>query len=350
MGSYSKLKSVIPQRVSKTMKGISRFCKLGLLTTMLGMMALPAMAVQQAPEEVIDRIIAIVNNDIILLSEIERTLIPYIKNIKGRRLPQETEGMMISRARDDIRDNLINEKLITQKATGSGIMVDEEEVNAALEQMKKSMLYSEEKFRAFLHEMGYTTDDYRQQIRNQILKSKLLRQEIKSKTVVTTEEIKDYYQKHREEFAPGTQYHLKHIIMQITKDADPAKRETIREKMEEVHRQIQDGAPFESLAKEYSQSSFADVGGDLGLFSEADLSPELKEPIIRTREGEITPVIETDSGYQIFYIQAVIKNDGSLNDDVSDTIREKLYNEKLDEKFNSWINQLRDSSHIKIIE
>jgi peptidyl-prolyl cis-trans isomerase SurA len=310
-----------------------------------------AMAEEQVPDEVaVDRVVAIVNNDIILLSDVKKALVPYVKNIKERGLPEKTEEMMLTRAHEDIFDNLINEKLTVQKAAELGITADEKEVNAALEQMKTSMLYSDEAFRSFLDETGYTIEEYREQIKNQILKSKLLRQEIKSKTVVTTEEVEAYYQTSRAEFAAGTQYHLKHIIMQVPKDADAGGKADIRKKMEEIRQKIKAGAPFESMAEQYSQSSFANVGGDIGRFAEDDLSDELKETIISTKEGEITPVIETEMGYQIFYIQAVITNDGSLNDDVADKIREKLYNEKLDEKFNAWIKQLRDSADIKIIQ
>jgi peptidyl-prolyl cis-trans isomerase SurA len=329
---------------------ISGMRRAGFLITGVILAAMITTAKPSAAEEIVDRIVAIVNNDIILQSEVNRALAPYIKNIKERGLPGQTEEMMLSRAHEDIFNNLINEKLTTQKAAELGIVADDKEVNAALEQMKTSMLYSEEAFQSFLKETGLTADEYRIQIKNQILKSKLLRMEIKSKTVVTSEEIEAYYQKSRDEFVSGTQYHLKHIIMQVPKGAGPEEKAAVRAKIEEIHQKIKEGTPFESMAEQYSQSSFANAGGDIGSFAENDLADELKETIIRTGEGDITPVMETNMGYQIFYIQSIIKSDGSLNDDVAEKIREKLYNEKLDEKFNVWIKELRDSADIKIIE
>ncbi len=338
------------QRFVGAIKGSGRFHLFWLLAALMCSVALPALAEKELPGEIIDRIVAVVNDDIILLSDAEKAVAPYAEQIKERRLPDETEKMMLSRARKDIIDNLINEKLTTQRASELNIMIDEKEVDATLEQMKRSMLYSEEAFNDFLTETGYTLDDYRQQIKNQILKNKVLKHEIKSKIVVTNEEIDDYYQKRQDEFATGTQYHLKHIIMQVPKNADSSVKEGVRKKMEEIHRQIKDGAPFESMALQYSQSSFASVGGDLGLFAGADLSDKLKDAIINTKEGEITPVIETDMGYQIFYVQSIIENDDGLNEEVSEKIREELYNKKLDEKFSAWIKDLRDSAHIKIIQ
>ena len=304
----------------------------------------------EPPESVVDRIVAIVNNDIILQSEVEKALAPYVINIKQRGLPEDAETRILARAKKDILDSLINEKLSAQKAAELGITVGDEEVDAAMEQMKSAMFFSEEVFRSYLSETGYTLDEYREQTRNQIIKSKLLSQEIKSKVVVTREEVEDYFKKHPEEFAPGTWYHLKHIVMLTPGGMEPADRAVVREKMEEIYRQIKAGAPFEIMANQYSQSSVADKGGDLGRFTESDLAPEIKEAVINTPAGDITPVIATDFGYQIFYVQSVIKNDGSLDEDAADRIHKKLYDEKLDEKFNAWLNALRDSAHIQIIE
>ncbi|MEW6078917.1 MAG: peptidylprolyl isomerase [Thermodesulfobacteriota bacterium] len=312
--------------------------------------AMVTVAAPAAAEVVVDRIAAIVNNDIILQSEVDKAMAPYIKNIKERGLPEQTEETMLNRAHEDIFNNLISEKLVTQKAAELGIIADEKEVNAALEQMRTSKLYSDEAFQSFLKESGYTMDEYRDQIKSQILKTKLLRLEIKSKTVVTPEEVETYFQNSRDEFTAGTQYHLRHIIMQAPKGANPEDKAAVREKMEEVHRKIEEGAPFESMAEQYSQSSFASSGGDIGTFAENDLAADLKETIIRTGEGKITPVMETDVGYQIFYVQSIIKNDGSLNNEVAEKIHEKLYNEKLDEKFSAWIKELRDSADIKSFE
>jgi peptidyl-prolyl cis-trans isomerase SurA len=304
---------------------------------------------EDTSEKIVDRVVAVVNNDIILLSDVEKALAPYIKNIRERHLPGPTEAQVLSRAREEILDNLINEKLATQRASALGLAVDDGEVDAALEEMKKSMLYSDESFRAFLSESGYSLDEYREQIKNQILKSKLLRQEIRSKTVVTTEEIADYYQGRQDEFSQGTLYHLKHIIMLAPAETDAAERAAVRTKMEEIYQSLKGGAPFEALAIQYSQSSFAKDGGDLGRFAEDDLAPELKEAITTTEEGDITPIIETKLGYQIFYVASIIKNEGGLDSDLSEKIREKLYNDKMDEKFKLWIKSLRDSAHIKII-
>lgn len=348
--------SVIQRMIKRTCTGFNcRLGRIGLLVLMIGITAWPSTAwpsteKQLASENMVDRIVAIVNNDIILLSELEKALAPYIKNIKERNLPEAAEAKIMAQARKDMLDSLVNEKLGSQKAAELGIFVDDEEVNQGIAQMKKTMLFSEDAFRSYLEETGYTLDEYKEQVKNQIIKSRLLSREIKSKTVVTQDEIEAYYKAHPDEFAVGTWYHLKHIIMLTPKTAGPEVKEAVRKKMAEIHLQITTGESFENMARQYSQSSVAENGGDLGRFNENDLADDIKEPIVNTPEGDITPVIETDFGFQIFYVQSIVNQDGNLDDDARARIHKKLYDKKLDEKFNTWMNELRDSAHIKIME
>jgi len=335
-------------RVGRTPNNINRFCRAVVLTTLICIMTLPSLADEETSEEVVDRIVAIVNNDVVLLSEINRALAPYAMTIKERGVSELTEKKMLLEARAEILGNLIDEKLILQEAAEMRIEVDESDINAAMETMKQSMPYSDERFQSFLSETGFTMAEYREQIGNQIVKSRVISQAVKSKTVVTQEETEEYFQNHQEEFASGTRYHLKNIIMQ-TPAMNPEGKEAVRRKMEEIHQQIKDGAAFESMARQYSQSSFADDGGDLGLFAEDDLAPALKDAIMNTKAGDISQVIETGPGFQIFYVQSIIRDDGNLDNEAYDQIHEKLYDKKLDEKFKAWTNQLRELAHIKKI-
>ncbi len=331
-------------------KAIERFFLIGTVVIISGLFVYPSPAQQNKPEKVVDRIVAIVNNDIVLLSDIDKALVPYKMNIMQQHLPEETEKNVLAQARNEILAGLINEKLGRQQAADLGIIVSDQEVTEALDQMKQSMLYSDDAFQSYLSEIGQTVDEYRENVKNQLIKNKLLSHEVKSKIVVTREEVEHYYQDHPEEFATGTWYHLKQIVLLTPKGAEPDQREAVLAKMEEIHQQIKAGASFEDMARQYSQSSVAETGGDLGLFAENDLADTIKEAIINTAEGDITPVIETGFGYQIFYVHSVINNDGNLDDETAGRIHKKLYEKKLDDKFNAWISELRDSAHIKILE
>ena len=204
----------------------------------------PARAEDAPTGQVVDRIVAFVNNDIILQSDVDKALAPYLQQIKERQLSDIVSEQMMARAKKEILNDLINEKLITQKASEIGITVSENEINDALENMRKAMHASQEEFIKSLAGAGYTLDEYRQQIRNQILKSRLLSQEVKSRTVVTTEEIRKYYQDHKGTFPTGIRYHLKHILIVFPKDATPAEKQAVQAKIEEIYKKIKGGGIF----------------------------------------------------------------------------------------------------------
>ena len=114
--------------------------------------------------------------------------------------------------------------------------------------------------------------------------------------------------------------------------------------------EVEEGESFEVLAKTYSESPLAAEGGNLGFFKIETLSPQLQKALKGLNAGEFTPILETDQGYQIFYIQKIEVTPGKSLSEVSAEIQEKLFDEKVDKKFQSWLEDLRKRSHIKIIK
>jgi peptidyl-prolyl cis-trans isomerase SurA len=301
-----------------------------------------------ADREVVDRIVVEVNDDIVLLSELEKALAPYEKAIKERGLRPSVAQEMRYRARKDVIDELINRKLTEQKAAELGINVEPSDIDAAIEHLKDSMFYTDEDLRQAIAREGYTMKEYRSQIKDQIQRSQLLSREVKSKTVVTREEVEAYYQAHQEQYEDKVQYHLRNIIMQPDEFAGQAEQAAVLKTMQDIRNQLETGASFEDLARQYSQSSFAEDGGDLGLFELDELSEQLQKSIAGTAPGEFTPVIETGRGFQIFYVQEIVNQSVTPVEKVAEEIRQKLYQEKLNERFESWLTKLREQSHIKI--
>ena len=124
----------------------------------------------------------------------------------------------------------------------------------------------------------------------------------------------------------------------------------IKGKMEDVLNKLKAGQPFEKMARNYSESPQASDGGDLGLFTLDQLAPVLRQVIKKTDSGKFTPVIDTDQGYQIFFVQEIVKTPGRSLKEVSSDIERKLYDEIVNKKFKAWIEDLRKKSVIKIIQ
>jgi peptidyl-prolyl cis-trans isomerase SurA len=303
-----------------------------------------------AASELVDRIVAVVNDDIILLSELEKEIKPYKEKLSSMGYSKEQELQMLVELRKDMLDNLIDERITDQQVDRLGISVSQEDIDKAFQRVQKIRSLTEEQLRKVLAREGLTMEEYRKQLKEQLLRSKLLDYEIKSKIVITEEDIKQYYETHLEEFGGEKKYHLRTIIMRTPSYADKEEKDRVREKMEEVHNQLEKGADFAEMARRYSESSLAAEGGDLGLFKLEEIAPQFREVLEGKSAGSYTSVLDTEQGYQIFFIEEIVETSAKAIEEVSAEIQNRLYQEQVNAKFSAWLEDLRENSHIKVIQ
>jgi len=299
--------------------------------------------------EVVDRIAAIVNDDIITLSKLNQSLRPWLLNIKKMGYSPEKEKQMTSKARENMLHQLINEVLTDQEIKRYKVRVSEKDIDAHIERIKKTRFLTEEELKETLSRQGLTLDEYRERLRKDILRVKLVNREVKSKVVITKEDIKAYYDNHKDVYGGKRQYHLRNIIKRVPENTADTFKKATRLKLEDVLKKLEVGRSFEALARTYSDSPLAAEGGDLGVFSLDQLSPEIQAAIKDKGIGEHTSILDTEQGFQIFYIQDIIKAKGKSLEEVSAEIQEKISKEIMNDKFKTWIMGLREHSHIKII-
>ena len=143
---------------------------------------------------------------------------------------------------------------------------------------------------------------------------------------------------------------MRHIILTVPVGSDEQTRSAVKAQMDAIWMKLAQGADFATLAKTHSQSPLADQGGDLGLFSLDTLTAQLQEAVKDLEPGAFTAVLDTEQGLQIFFVEEIVETPGKTLEEVSDEIEHKLYDQILNAKFNSWLEALRQRSHIKIIE
>ena len=337
------------KRVKKTIEGqcVGRRAAGLVLAAVCFLLCNPGVGLSR---QVVDRVVAVVNDDIISLYELNQTMKPFLDKIKSMGYSIEKERQMTFKVRAEMLHQLINQKLTDQEVVRNNLKASEAEIDSAIERFKELKLYTDEDFREALASQGMTYDNYRAKLRDQILRNKLVNLEGKSKIVITQEDIKAYYDEHMGEFAGEAKYHLRNIIMKDTSMGDEAERDAILDKLEEIRTELLGGADFKEMARIHSQSPFAQSGGDLGTFNLGDLSEEIREALQGLSTGDITPVLETDQGFQIFFVEEVISSQGKTLEEASDAIQEALYNEAANKKFEAWLEDLRGRSHVKIIQ
>jgi len=307
-------------------------------------------ALQSWSTEIVDRIVAVVNNDIVTLRELDLKILPFEEKILNMQYPAKKEREMLNKVRAEMLNQLVDEKLTDQEIKRYRIEVSEKEIDAAVERIQKMNYFTDEEMQAALANEGLTMEAYREGIKTQMLRANLVNYRIKSKIVITDEDVKTYYNEHIKEYAGETKYHLRNIIMKISTYADDAEKMAVKAKMEMVLDKLKAGEAFVTMAAIYSESSLAQKGGDLGLFRLEDVSPQLQEALKDLGPGEYTPVLDTDQGYQLFYVQDIVQSEGKTLEAMHQEIENKLFNEIVEQKFQTWLEDLRAESHIRIFE
>ena len=297
----------------------------------------------------VDRIVAVVNNEIITLYDLNQKFTPYAKKIKALGYSAEKERKTLFKVRSDVLNQLIDHKLSNQQIEKYKLTVTEKEIDNALERMKASRHYTDEDIRAGLAQQGLTMEDLRKELKDQLLRRKLVNLEVKSKIVVTEEDIKSYFESHPEKYAGDKKYQLWNIYVTVSSAATDAEKRSALNKMQVVLDKLKQGNSFEALTSDEALASLQVKGGELGLFLIKELSPQLQSVVKDMKTGEFSSILDSGIGYQIIYVQKVIDTTIKNLAEAEKEIEDILFKELVDNKYREWLKELRSRSHIKVI-
>lgn len=319
-----------------------------LLLMALGGLVLPGLALG-AEAAVVDRILAVVNEDVITQYDMDTLLRPLVQNIRSQQLPPERELQAVRQLRAEMLNNLIDTKLTEQEVKRYNINVTDEEVENYIQQLKQRRSTTDEQLRGFLAEQGMTLEDYRREVKLQLQRTKLVNREVRSKVVITEAEIRAYYEKNKAKYGGGTQYHLWNLFVKLPPQASTQDREAAQGMLEEVLAELRRGRRFQEIVRMTAQISLNVQGSDLGLFRIEELTPRLREVVRGLKAGQFSPVVETDFGYQIVFVEEIKETASRPLPQVESEIQDILFRERVDSRFTAWLSELRKRSHIKIM-
>ncbi len=308
------------------------------LVVLAGICFLGAGSFVSAKEEIVDRIVAIVNNDIITLSQLEKETRPYRERIAATDRSRADKEQMIQSLEQDILDKLIDRTLTRQEAARYQISVSDADVLTAMENFKQTNNMDQEGLEKGLEAEGITLAQYQERIREDILQSMLINRAVRSKVVITQEDIAAYYEKNADAFQGEKKYHLRNILM----DTKQGIQEVVAQ-LEKKH------LTFPEAARQYSLASNADEGGDLGMFDVDNFSEIIQDAVLPLEKGEFSRVIQTGPRYQVIYVEDIQATGGKTLEQAADEIQDILYREQVEQKFADWITSLKKNAHIKIM-
>ena len=291
-----------------------------------------------AQEEVVDRIVAIVNDDIVTLAQLDAAVAPYRKNIETSQESSAKKKELMTQIYTQVLNQLVENSLVVQEAKRMGIVVDDSDVDRAVENFKKEHNLDQEGLELGLAAQGMTLEQYRERIREQITQSMIVSRAVRAKIVVTDEEVNAYYKSHYQEFKAKKKYHLKNIIVK-----DAADLATVRKKLE-------NHVDFSQVAQDYSIGSNASSGGELGTFDISSFSSEIKDALEGVGKGQYTKPVDTGDAFQILYVADIISmGQGPVQEEVEKQIQDILYREHGEAQFKKWMETLKNSAHIKLM-
>ena len=310
-----------------------------------------------ASGEVVDRVVAEVNNEVITLSEIEEEGKGLFRKI-ALEVPAQDRLSAIEQVRKDILRSMIDQKLIEQEAAKQGLMVTNEEIDLMVEQMLQASNMTKEQLLDQLEENGVDEASYRSNVATQIYQNKLLNRDVRSKIVITEEAILDYYDTSYTKHIPEGGYYLLQIGIDwgetegedLPSEVIEQRKLSARERAERVHKLARSGSEFKELARKFSDLPSAAEGGDIGVFEESEMASYMRSAVTSLNPGEVSAIIETPVGFQFFKLLSS-KEGGIVTlapyAQVKEEIRETLYNQELRREFEEWIEKIRSEAYIR---
>jgi peptidyl-prolyl cis-trans isomerase SurA len=317
-------------------------------------------------DTVVEEIIARVNNEIITRSEYVRSR-DQLKQEVQQQDPSNADRDFSEKQENVLRD-LIDQQLLLQKGKDMGITGDTELVKRLDEMRKEMKLETMEELEKAAEAQGASYEEFKQNLRNQIVTQRVIGQEVGSHLALNKEDEKKFYEQHRAEMERPEQVRLSEILVAPKTPAKPAaagdaakaeppspsQAETdaslaaAQAKAQDLLDQIHKGAKFEDLAKKNSDGPSSKEGGDLNYFKRGTLAKELEDKVFAMKAGEITDVIRTKQGYVILEVSEHQMAGIPTLKEVEPRIQDALYMQKLQPALRAYLTTLREDAFIDI--
>ncbi len=312
-------------------------------------------------DAVVEEIIARVNNEIITRTEYIRSR-DQLKQEVQQQDAANADRAFAEKQRDVLRD-LIDQQLLLQKGKDLGITGDTELVKRLDEMRKQMNLATMEELEKAAEAQGASYEDFKQNLRNQIVTQRVIGQEVGSHLAMNKDDVKKFYDQHRAEMERPEEVRLSEILIAPKTPAQPAATPDVKPappleaeseaalapaqaKAQDLLEQIHKGAKFADLAKKYSDGPSAKDGGDLSYFKRGTLSKELEDKVFALKGGEVTDVIRTKQGYVILQASEHQMAGIPTLKEAEPRIQDALYMQKLQPALRAFLTTLREEAYI----
>ena len=308
-----------------------------ILRTVLAISTLLSLIKGNSSGLTVDRVLATVNSDAVTLSEYTK----FVAKIHGAAVHETVNEHYLNR--------LIEERLILLEAAKAGIDATEDEISRSIDDIMKERGILPQDMEKKLAEEGMSLADYRQRIKNDIIALKIIDKEVDAKLVLGAGDVQHFYENNRELFQESSEKVLaRAIYLRLNDNASLTEITDIKIKSLRIYADIRKGISFDKLAMQYTDESLKKRDAVLGEFERGMLIPVLDEKLFSLKEGEVSEPVWTKDGAYILKVVKLTAASYTPLEAVKEQIREKVYEQKREEKYNEWMKRLWDRASVTI--
>lgn len=308
----------------------------------IALVLLFSIGLNSATAAVVSRIAAVVNKDIITTYQLDQKLQQQLAKRDKQPSPAQLGAL-----RQELLSRMIEETLVQQRIKALGLKVSDEEVETALLDVQKKNNLTREELEEAVLVQGMAFDAYRDNLRQQILRYKLIGEEVRSQVDVPEREVVDYYRAHLDDYRQAPEVRLSAVTFPVNEKASVQERQKILSVAGEALQQIRNGEGFDRVTAQYSPT-YGAVASDLGTFAYADLVPEFVTAIDGVEAGQVSAPVATANGVHLLRVDERLPGGLRQFDAVKPEIEQMLLDQKTDVRIKEWTKALKARSFIDI--
>jgi peptidyl-prolyl cis-trans isomerase SurA len=315
-------------------------------------LALPAQARaadgERSSRILVDRVAAVVNDSVILYSDVMLRAGPLLADVQRIANPGERQRRMAD-LQERVLEEMIAEELVVAAARQAGVEVTEQEISAAIREIRDQNNLSERELEEALRMQGYTLASYRQDLERQMLRMRAANMLVRPRVSVSDDDIRARYERMARQTGSVSRVHLRHILVEVPDGATEEERRAARDRAAELAQQARAGAPFDELASEHSDDAATRAGGgDLGWIQRGSLATEWEDIVFAMDEGEVRGPITGPRGLHVFHVDARETDEMPTFEESRESLRQEVYQEEMERQTQAWLDELRRDAFVDV--
>ncbi len=298
---------------------------------------------------VVEEIVARVNNEIISYSEYQKSETELHEEVKQdcQGCAQDRLNAMYEERQKNLLRDQIDQSLLEQRAKDLGISVENDVIKRLDQVRQQNNFPSMEALQAAVEGQGMSWEDYKANFRNQLLTQEVIRREVGSRVDIGRDDVKKYYEDHKQDFVRPEQVVLADIFLS-TEGKTPEQLAVIQKKANDLLARLKKGDDFSELAKRNSEGPTAKDGGELGAFERGQLSKQLEDTVFALNKNQLTDVVQTKTGFEILKVIEHFEAGLQPVEKVGPEIENRIYAQRMQPILRNYLGELREESYVVV--